>query len=307
MSWICDYCSTANDSHDRICFVCDHERSRASIRAQRREEREAKWRPRISLIYNRVLNIGRIACFSLIGVLFLAALIILIAKISEGSLSDVVCVYRGIDTRIQSVLMTGSRSFDAISVKMMGYPLAAVGESLEAVFTHALFTAGDGIDGVIIEAIVNKSMKFEAFGAAVREIRELQSTQRETLGTTLKSLIVLQTDRGETLLDIAGQLRMLQTVKREVILGTVRDLTDACTARSERLIDTVGEIIRGIIVGFETLIARLTYAIGMVFAGIKTVINVIARLLRGVGERIRDLIRNAREIINRVTEPFSKL
>lgn len=308
MSWICEYCSTANDSHNTICFVCDHERSRESIRAQKREEREEKLRHVIPLIYSRVISVGRIAAFSAIGVFCLAALIILIARISEGSLGDTVYAFRAIDSKVQSVLTrTASYSFDAISAKFMGYPPAAVGESLEAIFTHALFSAGDSIDGVIIEVFVNKSMKFEAFSAAIREILNLHHTRCDALISSLEALMLIQADRGETLFGTARQLWAIQVTKREVLLGTVKELWDVCALRSERLIDTLSELVGGISSGIKILTQRLTYALGRIFEGIGTLIDVISRLIICVGERIKSLIGNTVEIIDRVKEPFTKL
>ena len=75
MSWICDYCSTANEDRDTECFVCCRERSKESIRAAKRAAREERTKRINEAIYKGITITGKVMFFSSIVLFSVIALI----------------------------------------------------------------------------------------------------------------------------------------------------------------------------------------------------------------------------------------
>lgn len=86
MSWICDYCSTANGDRASVCFVCGQERSRASARTARRAACAARRdRLRVALYRGLVFTAGFVFAASLF--LFIGVAVITVcARVGEGRL-----------------------------------------------------------------------------------------------------------------------------------------------------------------------------------------------------------------------------
>lgn len=60
MSWVCEYCSTSNDDHDTVCFVCGQERSMDSIREAKRIEAAERTKRVCEITYKCTTIAGKI-------------------------------------------------------------------------------------------------------------------------------------------------------------------------------------------------------------------------------------------------------
>lgn len=84
MSWICDYCSTANDDRSKQCFVCGKERSKESIR----EANRAKITQTLQRICKITIKAGKISFFSSVALFSILFLITFVIKVRVGSIGD---------------------------------------------------------------------------------------------------------------------------------------------------------------------------------------------------------------------------
>lgn len=93
MAWICENCSTANENKDRICFVCETPRSKASLMAEKAEERRKHEEAVLRILnknINKVVKISGIVVRLAESLGIILVLALLIMRIKDGYVSDIV-------------------------------------------------------------------------------------------------------------------------------------------------------------------------------------------------------------------------
>lgn len=88
MSWICDYCSTANDEELRECFVCGVARSAESIREAKRRLREEHFKKISASTYKWLMLIAKTLFTASTATFVIVFLIMTILKLTNGEVDD---------------------------------------------------------------------------------------------------------------------------------------------------------------------------------------------------------------------------
>lgn len=164
MSWICDYCSTANEDRDTECFVCGRERSKESIREAKRAAREERTKRINEVIYKSTTITGKVLCFSTIVLFSVIALIVLYFKMQSGSLGDL--VYTGIaivENIGENFKLLFNVNVESIAEQLLDSPLKNIGTNYEIMRSHAINTLQNNGECIITELFVNRSVKYETF------------------------------------------------------------------------------------------------------------------------------------------------
>lgn len=164
MSWICDYCSTANEDCDTECFVCGCERSKESIREAKRIVLEERTKRINEVIYNSTTITGKVMCFSSIVLFSVIALIILYLKMRNGLLGDlayaVIAIFENIGENFKSLF---SVNVKIIAIQFIDSLVKTVGENYGVIWLHALNTIQNSSECIITELFVNRNIKYETF------------------------------------------------------------------------------------------------------------------------------------------------
>ena len=164
MSWICDYCSTANEDRDTECFVCGRERSKESIREAKRAAREERTKRINEVVYKSTTITGKVMCFSSIVLFSVIALIVLYLKMQSGSLGDLVYTGIAIAENIgENFKLLFNINVEAIATQLLDSPLKNIGSNYEAIRLYALNTIQNNGECIITELFVNRSVKYETF------------------------------------------------------------------------------------------------------------------------------------------------
>lgn len=162
MSWICDTCSTANEDHDRECFVCGEARSAESIREAERAEREARAERRSSTIYKCATVTGKVLFFSSIALFSVVALILLFLKMRNGAISDIVFVlFTIVENVVDQFMSLFGVNIVFLFTQLGDSPIKHLGRNFVEVFSQMGSTLYEGFRCVVTEMFVNRSDKFE--------------------------------------------------------------------------------------------------------------------------------------------------
>ena len=164
MSWICEYCSTANADSDTRCFVCEVARSEESIREAKRIAREARSRRVNAWVYKSATLTGKIMCVSSISVFSLIALLILYFKMRSGELSDL--VYVGIamaENTVVNFRVLFGEALRGIVACLADVPIEDLAENLKTIFGYTGDVLESGREGIVSELFVNCGAKCQSF------------------------------------------------------------------------------------------------------------------------------------------------
>ena len=164
MSWICDYCSTANEDHDTECFVCGRERSMESIREATRIAREERTKRINEIIYKSATITGKVLCFSSIVLFSVIALIVLFLKMQSGSLGDLfdigIVIFENIGENFKLLFNVNVKS---IVGQLVDSPLKNIGTNYKIMRSHAINILKNNSACIITELFVNRRVKYETF------------------------------------------------------------------------------------------------------------------------------------------------
>ena len=164
MSWICDYCSTANEDRDTECFVCCRERSKESIRAAKRAAREERNKRINEAIYKGITITGKVMFFSSIVLFSVIALIVLCLKMKNGLLGDLVYTVIVIIENVgDNFKLLFNVNIKAIATQLLDSPLKNIGSNSKTICLYVLNTIQNNGKCVITELFVNRSVKYETF------------------------------------------------------------------------------------------------------------------------------------------------
>lgn len=178
MSWVCEYCSSANDEGQRDCFVCGNPRSAASIRAAKRERR-AERTVRTGRRLWRGINIGgRVLFYASIALLTVMAGVIIAMKINDRALDDLSDVAAAL--------------------------LAHIGVNLECVFGDR--TGGNSILVAFRELFISRNDKFAAIGARLSGMGDTASSAFRSLGQTVSLLGTQLAEQVDVVVDRLGRM-----------------------------------------------------------------------------------------------------
>ena len=178
MSWVCEYCSSANDESQRECFVCGNSRSAASIRAAKRERRAE----RATCVGRRVwrgINIGgRVLFYASIALLTVMAGVIIATKINDRALDD-----------LSDVAAT---------------MLAHIGANLKCTFgDHA---GGNSVSMVFSELFSGRSGKYAALGTRFSGVGDSAGSALRSLGQTASLIGTQFAEQVDVVIDRFGRL-----------------------------------------------------------------------------------------------------
>ena len=164
MSWICDYCSTANKDCDIECFVCGEERSKESILAAKRAAIEERTKRINEVIYRSTNITGKTLCFSSIILFSVITLAVLCLKMRDGSLGDLIYIGIAIAENIgEKFKLLFSENLRSIAAQLIDSPLKSIGGNFKVMWSCALNTLQNNGEGIITELFVNRSIKYETF------------------------------------------------------------------------------------------------------------------------------------------------
>ena len=164
MSWICDYCSTANEDRDKECFVCGRERSKESIREAKRAAREERTKRINEVVYKSTTITGKVMCFSSIVLFSVIALIVLYLKMQSGSLGDLVYTGIAIVKNVwENMKLLFRVNVEVIAMQLLDSPLKNIGANSEAMSSAALNVLQNNSKYIMTELFVNRSEKYEIF------------------------------------------------------------------------------------------------------------------------------------------------
>lgn len=89
MSWVCEYCSSANEGCQRDCFVCGNPRSAASVRAGKREARKRRAASAGRRLWRGANIGGRVAFYASIAMFTVMAAVMIITKVNHHEMGGV--------------------------------------------------------------------------------------------------------------------------------------------------------------------------------------------------------------------------
>lgn len=89
MSWVCEYCSSANEGSRRDCFVCGNPRSSASIRAGKREARKKRAASAGRRLWRSTNIGGRVAFYASIALFTVMAAVMIVTKVNHHEMGGV--------------------------------------------------------------------------------------------------------------------------------------------------------------------------------------------------------------------------
>lgn len=84
MSWICENCSSVNESDASVCFVCGTERSKESYLQEKREQRAARFNAIGDFLIKKVYLGIEIALIAVAVILFAALIIAIFTGVYKG-------------------------------------------------------------------------------------------------------------------------------------------------------------------------------------------------------------------------------
>lgn len=164
MSWICDYCSTANEDCDTECFVCGRERSKESILEAKRAAQEERTKHINEVIYKSATITGKVMCFSSIALFSVIAIILLYLKIQNASLGDL--IYSGIaiaDNIGNNFKLLFSANVVSIATQLFHSIVINTGKNIEEICMYTAYTLQSNGECIVFELFVNRNVKYEAF------------------------------------------------------------------------------------------------------------------------------------------------
>lgn len=164
MSWICDYCSTANDDRDTECFVCGRERSKKSILEAKRAAQEERTKRVNEMIYKSTTIVGRVMCFSSITLFSVIAIILLCLKIQNSSLGDL--IHSGIaiaDNIGDNFKLLFSVNVVSVATQLFHSGVVNTGKCIIEICLYSANTLQSHGECLIFELFTCRNIKYEAF------------------------------------------------------------------------------------------------------------------------------------------------
>ncbi len=139
MSWVCEYCSTSNDDHDTVCFVCGKERSVESIREAKRIAAEEKSEHICEITYKCATLVGKIFFILTIVLFSVMILVLLFQKMRSGTLDDVLS--NGIvlgENIAENFKLIYSENISSIMVQIGNSPVYNVSNNAKAMWSSMI-------------------------------------------------------------------------------------------------------------------------------------------------------------------------
>lgn len=183
MSWVCEYCSSANEESRTDCFVCGNPRSAASIRAAKRETRK-KHAERAGRRLWRSVNVGgRVAFYASLTLFTVMTVLTIVMKINDMALDDL--------------------------ADMIALMAVHVGTNIKGLFVGK----GDGNSFTLVfeELFVGRSTKFAAVGNRIAGLWDCAGAAFRSLGQTVSLLWGQIAERADVAVDRFG--RMLHGIR----------------------------------------------------------------------------------------------
>ena len=176
MSWICDYCSTANEDHDTECFVCGRERSKESIMEAKRAAREERMRHIHEVIYKSTTITGKVLCVSSIVLFSVISLIVLYVRMRSGLLGDLVYVGIAIVENVgENLAMLYQFNVRDIFLGLLDSAAENIGDNFESICLVVFCkdaSAGDSpsLRTILSQLVINIGENFRSVAYNVAEI-----------------------------------------------------------------------------------------------------------------------------------------
>ncbi len=178
MSWICDYCSTSNEDSSTECFVCGESRSEASLREARARLHEERVEKFNKLFYKWSMGISRTIFIASTISFTVAALIIIVMKLMNGSIDDFV----------NAIIQTGAHVGNNIALTFTQNGVKII----ENMSYSTLFDMGDNIEYIAIkcQSVFEPNLEFLAlfFGNAIEGKIYFLTSYGENIGNSIDSV-----------------------------------------------------------------------------------------------------------------------
>ena len=183
MSWVCEYCSSANEESRTDCFVCGNPRSAASIRAAKRETRK-KHAERAGRRLWRSVNIGgRVAFYASLALFTVMTILTIVMKINDMALDDL--------------------------ADMIAFMAVRAGANIKGLFVGN----GDGNSLTLAfeELFIGRSAKFAAVGNRFAGLWDCAGSSLRSIGQTVSLLGGQIAEQADVAVDRFG--RMLHGIR----------------------------------------------------------------------------------------------
>lgn len=183
MSWVCEYCSSANEGCQRDCFVCGNPRSAASVRAGKREERKKRAASAARRLWRGTNIGGRVAFYASIALFTVLSAVMIITKIHHHEMGGVA---------------------DNLAVLM-----ARLGANLKGLFGGR--ADGGSIALAFGELLTGRSSKYAGIGDCFAGVGDRAGAALRSLGQTASLLLRQIAEQVDVTVDSFG--RMVRSIR----------------------------------------------------------------------------------------------